>query len=158
VPDDPLANLRDIHLPQEPGWWPPAPGWWLLGALVLLTPILWRMIQAFRGRRRKPRYRSAALQELDQYYQAYQSTGGKPAFVQAVSALLKRVALQCHDPAQVAALSGRQWADFLTQDQDAAVRRNVRLALEQAYSREVSADAAALYRFAQTWISAQGRF
>ncbi|MBP6325901.1 MAG: DUF4381 domain-containing protein, partial [Dokdonella sp.] len=21
-------QLRDIHLPPDPSWWPPAPGWW----------------------------------------------------------------------------------------------------------------------------------
>ncbi len=158
MPDDPLAALRDIHLPENPGWWPPAPGWWLLAALLVLTPFLGRMLQAYRRRRGRPRYRSAALLELEQYYQDYQSRGDKPAFVQAVSALLKRVAMQCYEPSRVAALSGKQWADFLAQDRDAAIRENLRLALEQSYSREVGADAAALYQFAQAWISAQGKF
>ena len=28
-------DLRDIHLPAAPGWWPPAPGWWIVAAIVL---------------------------------------------------------------------------------------------------------------------------
>jgi hypothetical protein len=27
-------DLRDIQLPDAPGWWPPAPGWWLLLAVL----------------------------------------------------------------------------------------------------------------------------
>ena len=38
LPTDPLAELRDIHLPPEIGWWPPAYGWWILiTALLTLT-------------------------------------------------------------------------------------------------------------------------
>lgn len=36
-PQDPLAQLKDIHLPEAVGWWPPAPGWWLLALLALLV-------------------------------------------------------------------------------------------------------------------------
>lgn len=32
---DPLAQLRDIHLPEPIGWWPLAIGWYILIALAL---------------------------------------------------------------------------------------------------------------------------
>ncbi len=37
---DPLDNLRDIHLPDDPGFWPLAFGWWLVGFLSLLALVL----------------------------------------------------------------------------------------------------------------------
>jgi len=32
-------QLQDIHLPPEPGFWPPAPGWWLVAAILLLAVV-----------------------------------------------------------------------------------------------------------------------
>ena len=32
----PALELRDIHLPMEPGYWPLAPGWWVLIVLALI--------------------------------------------------------------------------------------------------------------------------
>ena len=33
---DPLDALKDIYLPLEPHWWPPALGWWITAGLVLI--------------------------------------------------------------------------------------------------------------------------
>ena len=36
---DPLAQLRDIHLPGPVESWPPAIGWWILLAIILLLVL-----------------------------------------------------------------------------------------------------------------------
>lgn len=60
---DPLAQLRDIQLPPDPGWWPLAPGWWLLagGMLVLLIGLAWW----WRRRQTRRAAGRAAILELD---------------------------------------------------------------------------------------------
>jgi hypothetical protein len=35
-PTDPLAQLRDIHLPEAVSWWPLAIGWWLVAIVCIL--------------------------------------------------------------------------------------------------------------------------
>ena len=37
---DPLAQLRDIHLPEPVSWWPPALGWWLVAMTVMTLLIV----------------------------------------------------------------------------------------------------------------------
>ena len=38
-----LSGLRDIHLPIEPSWWPPAIGWWLLLAAFFVLLIIFAL-------------------------------------------------------------------------------------------------------------------
>lgn len=62
VPDpsgaDALAGLRDIHLPPDVPFWPPAPGWFALAGLVVLVLLvlavrewLWRQTVAYQAMR-----------------------------------------------------------------------------------------------------------
>lgn len=37
---DPLAQLRDIHLPEPVAWWPLAFGWWVLIGLLAVALLL----------------------------------------------------------------------------------------------------------------------
>jgi hypothetical protein len=158
LPDTALAKLKDIHLPEPTSWWPPAPGWWLLALLLLLSPLLWRWLRQYLTHRRQPRYRSAALRELDLYYQQYQQQKDSTVFIQSVSALLKRVAMQCYSPDQVASLSGEQWGEFLGRDQSAATIEDIKATLSQAHSRQPHADTTVFYRFARQWIEARETF
>ncbi|GHF81141.1 DUF4381 domain-containing protein [Thalassotalea marina] len=44
---DPLAQLNDIHIPQQVHGWPVALGWWLLAATVLIAVsyFIWRYVK-----------------------------------------------------------------------------------------------------------------
>lgn len=109
--DDPLAQLRDIHLPTPIDWWPPAPGWWLLAALLLL--LLGAVLTWTVRRHRQRRYRRVALREVDASYQRWQQHRDARVYLQELNQLLKRAALNAFPAQRVAALSGAQWLAFL---------------------------------------------
>ena len=106
---DPLAGLRDIHLPEAVSFWPLAPGWWLLAvALVgLAALVLW-----LRHRRRES-VRRAAIGELDALRASYECEANAAVLAEQLSALLRRVALVRFGRGRVAPLYGRDWIDFL---------------------------------------------
>ena len=134
----PELPLRDIHLPGEPSWWPPAPGWWLLAAVLLVLLFLavrWGL------RRWRARQRLHALQfEFDQAA----AIAEPRACLIAVSELLRRAARH-RDPA-AATLTGAAWTGFVdrqlgTESQAVFSGELGQLLLDGAYRREVDADA-----------------
>lgn len=142
--------LRDIHLPPEPGLWPPAPGWWLLLLLGLAALALLGR-QGLRLQRRRRR-RARILAELDRLEGAEMQG---QALVAAVSALLKRVALTRYPRTEVAALSGEAWLAFLDRSGgDGRFARGAGRALaDGAYAPETSGlDEQALLAVARDWL------
>ena len=87
---DALAQLRDIHLPADPSWWPPAPGWWLL-ALLVLAAIFFMALRGIRAyRKRRPLRR--AVQLYEGIYQDCRTGKLSPeAYANASNALLTRL-------------------------------------------------------------------
>ena len=107
---DPLAQLRDIHLPEAISWWPPAPGWWILAIIVLLavggcTYYVFRYI-------RRNRYRREALQELLALNKKMVGLSTRDS-VEQLAILLRRVAIQTCGRETVAPLVGEEWLRFL---------------------------------------------
>lgn len=107
-------QLRDIHLPAEPGWWPPAPGWWIVAVLALAL-LVWASRIALR-RYRLHRQRQRLLARLD----ALARPDGTltPEAVAEISTLLRRLALMRYPRQRVAALTGAEWLRFLDQTGD----------------------------------------
>ena len=68
---DLLAQLKDIHVPLEPLWWPPAPGWWLLCLVVLILISL--ALRWLRGWLRRQRPIKQARLLYAQLYHNYQA-------------------------------------------------------------------------------------
>ena len=108
---DPLAGLRDWHLPGPVSWWPPAPGWWLLAALVLILVVA--VLVWWRRRRRRTAPARAALAELAALRARLATAEDGPRLAGAISVLLRRLALVRYPRDQVAGLAGAQWPAFL---------------------------------------------
>lgn len=116
---DPLAQLRDIHLPDPVSAWPPAPGWWIVAFLILAALgayIIFRVIQY-----RRNAYRRAAINALQAAWQNYaQNPSQNPAtsqqaqsYLQAVNEILKRCALHAYPRVGVERMQGKKWLALL---------------------------------------------
>ena len=108
---DPLAQLRDIHLPDPISAWPPGPGWWLLGIALLLSvmaTVIWWSRQY-----RANAWRRQARAALNNAYRQWRNDGLDAVYLQTVNETLKRAALQQFPREAVARLSGARWESFL---------------------------------------------
>ncbi len=132
---DPLAALRDIHLPEPISWWPPAPGWWLLSAaLVLLVLLAWFSYRCYQ----RGAIKRAALNELSQIASHYREHPQQQ--LQLLSQLLRRVALATQPRSRVAGLSEETWLAFLDHftDQQQFTQGVGRVLLHGPYQKEVA--------------------
>jgi len=103
-------QLRDIHLPGPPDFWPPAPGWWLLTA-VLLGLLAWGGLLAWRQMkiRLQRRHILALLEQMER------SSNGQatPELLAQLSRLTRRLALMRFPRRDIASLTGQDWLRFL---------------------------------------------
>lgn len=105
-----VLQLRDIHLPGAPAFWPPAPGWWLVAA-VLLALLAWLTVAVLRRYliRRQCKRLFSALARLEHRLASERT----PDALAQISVLLRRLALMRFPRQQVAALTGNAWLRFL---------------------------------------------
>lgn len=158
--EDPLSQLKDIHLPGPVSFWPPAPGWWiLLLILVVALAFIYRKGIAALIRRRKL---ARVLAELERSYETFREqslieekrNNAGLEFLAEVNVLLKRVAQVRIPRSGAASLSGGEWLRFLDrQDGITAFSQGPGTPLADAiYRRNFDADADALYSLARGWI------
>ena len=110
--ENPLDQLRDIHLPEQVDQFPSAPGWWLLLTIILITIgyFIYRRYQYQKAiRLLKPA--RAELAEL----KAVSANQLGAHSMATLSALLKRICLIYFPQLEVASLSGQRWLNFLNQ-------------------------------------------
>ena len=101
--------LRDIHLPEPVGWWPPAIGWWLL--LLLMLALAGVLTVWVRNRRRETPIKRA-LRQLADIEKADLESRER---LQMLSGLMKRVALSLEARETVAGLAGQNWLAWLAE-------------------------------------------
>ena len=149
---DPLAQLRDIHLPPPPEMWPPAPGWWVLaffGVVLAVVGLVW-IYRWWSGNR----YRREGLEQLDSLLRSYRNTQDGTVYITGYSALLKRVALSRYPREQVASLTGEAWVQFL--DRAASTNEfsmgNGQALISGSYTPEPDVDVEELHKLGEFWI------
>lgn len=153
MPDDPLSQLRDIHLPQTGGFWPPAPGWWIL-AFALLAAVA-TLVWFIRRHHRRNLWLRLAQAELA----ALERTAAKDQqwFTQ-LNALLKRVARERYPNERPEAQSGEQWAAYLLRhlpDGHMTQQPVVEALVNSTWQPAPTAEPAQALDFARTWLEAQ---
>lgn len=109
---NPLQQLRDIHLPADPSWWPPAIGWWLL-LLALIALLIWSAWQLVRAWQRRAPLRAAA-DLLDSLHAAYRAGAlTSEEYLNQGNAVLKRLLVRALGRREYAELAGRAWLETL---------------------------------------------
>lgn len=144
-------TLRDIHLPGDPSWWPPAPGWWILATIVLMAMAYaaYRLVRAARRRR----WRRAVVGELDAIVRRHADSRDGARLAGDLSELLRRGA-RLVDP-DASALRGEAWLGFLDAQlgSDAFTRGIGRTLLDAPFRREAAFDADALLALCRRWLA-----
>ncbi|BFM06960.1 DUF4381 domain-containing protein [Halioxenophilus aromaticivorans] len=112
TPAPPIAELRDIILPETLHSYWLAPGWIIIIAVVLLAAagaaLLWYR------RNKLNQYRRQAVALIEDWLKHQNPNASVTASQLAeLSALLKRVALHSGERAEIARLYGSHWAEFL---------------------------------------------
>ena len=101
-----LSGLRDIHIPKEPSWWPPAIGWWIIFAAIIVIIIVGIIL--FRRWYNHPK--QYALRELKKMYT---KSSNIVSLARQISMLLKRIVLIQYPRTKVATLTDEKWKEFL---------------------------------------------
>ncbi|MFT5115019.1 MAG: hypothetical protein ACI8P9_004362 [Parasphingorhabdus sp.] len=155
---DPLAVLRDIHLPGDPSLWPPAIGWWLL--LIACLLIIWAIYKVVANFLFQRRPSKQALLELDRLESRFKSEQDTREYVQSLSMLLRRyVVSKCADP-QLAARSGSHWLKLLNELSNGRAFTDGpgQVLADLPYSRTVDVNAEALTRTIRQMLRNQASF
>ena len=143
--DNPLDQLRDIHLPDQVDQFPSAPGWWLLLAFIVIT-IGYFIYRHYQYQRAIRLLKPAKIELFKLKALAPNKIGAHS--IATLSALLKRICLVYFPNLEVASLSGQNWLVFLNQQEKNAQSskpffspRNIQLFCETPYQKNPSVSA-----------------
>lgn len=101
-------SLRDIHLPEIIGWWPPAMGWWLSAFLLIVLVVF--AIYLYKRITRKTAIKTAKKILLS--IKQDNSLDNKEKLTE-LSKLIRRLAVSLSPRNETASLTGQAWLAYL---------------------------------------------
>ena len=150
---DLLKDLRDIHIPAEPSWWPLAPGWWILLLISLLTIVI--MTLFIKSRKKTTQQFSgidvAAYQhDFASIQQAYIENKNSLWFVQQSSMLLRKISINAQPESN--RLTGTAWLERLNAlfSTQAFTQEYKTVLTENIYSQELNIEVDKFDEFMQS--------
>lgn len=150
---DPLSQLRDIHIPAPGGIWPPAPGWWIL--LLLLVVLTTAITLFIRRRRQRNAWHRVARHDLEQLANRAAMTSH---WFTELNTLLKQSARARYPDRQPESLTGTGWIEFLLETsprERIASRPVVAAMVESCYQPSPNCSTDDALRFARLWLGGQ---
>ena len=108
-PVDPLTLLKDIHLPPDPAFWPPAVGWWLIAFLI--PGIIWFTVRTIINRLDAGRPAREFIHHLNQV--TIDERDSMDHALYEISRLVKQFAIHRYGRQRTASLAGKEWLEFL---------------------------------------------
>ncbi|MCV6604699.1 MAG: DUF4381 domain-containing protein [Porticoccaceae bacterium] len=157
---DPLAQLRDIHLPEAVGWWPMAPALWalLVAACVVITLSVWLLLRWHSNNR----YRRLARRALQQHFVDYRQHQNQATLCQQVLSTLRRCLLSSNS-SQLSALASLPSRQLLQSSGNELFSDNLVEQLEQClYGPQPQllddVDIQQLQRSSKRWLGSIPRF
>lgn len=143
-------ELRDIHLPPDPSWFPPAPGWWLL-AMLLIAATAWITRRVVR-RVAQRRWQAALQAEVDRIVADHAGHRDPRRATAEISQLLRRAALRLDPPA--AAYSGEAWLAWLeARGTSGFVEGPGQILVDAPWRRAPEVDTDALFALTRRWLA-----
>ena len=151
--ENPLVNLKDIHLPPPVSFWPPAPGWWILAVLLITSLFFGGVLFYRRHKKRKPK--TEALRILKDLQILYQNSKDEVVSLRNLSNLLRRTALTFYDNDEVASLQGSSWLEFLdkTGKTKEFSQGAGKVLGNEVFQQKVNSDMNVLFPLVKKWIS-----
>ncbi|ATI03366.1 MULTISPECIES: DUF4381 domain-containing protein [Cycloclasticus] len=105
--------LKDIHLPAEVSWWPPALGWWLVLLVVVVVLVCAWWLYKKLTRRTAIKAASALLVDIKQ-----SKNNDELNTLKQLSMCLRRVSISVNPRNKTAGLTGKDWLEYLDQSVD----------------------------------------
>ena len=151
--ENPLVNLKDIHLPPPVSFWPPALGWWILALLLISSLFIGGVLFYRQHKKRRPK--TEALRILKDLQILYQNSKDEVVSLRNLSNLLRRTALTFYDNDEVASLQGSSWLEFLdkTGKTKEFSQGAGKVLGNEVFQQKVNPDMNALFPLVKKWIS-----